>query len=337
MKKIILIISIFLLTGCYDYKEINDLALVSSIFLDYDNEYKLSFEILNNIDNSYIINESGQTIEEAFDNINNKISNNAYYNHLKVFIISKNIAEKHLEDIIDYITRNPNIRNEFYIVVTNNLNEIININDENKTISEKISKLLEANNKKNYIQNEKVFEDFLQEIINPYTYGIINEIEVNNNDIEIKGLSFFKNYYYQDTLNKENSKLVNLINEKKDNIIIDYNNITMKIDYFDTIYTINKNNIQINIKAYAQIISNNNDIDIKKNNYLNRLSNKYSNVLNNKLNNLLDYMLTNNYDILNLNNIYYKKYKTTKDNIKDYNITFNTNVIINKKGLTFNE
>ena len=36
MKKILLIIIIIFLTGCYNYTEINDLAFVSSIGIDYN-------------------------------------------------------------------------------------------------------------------------------------------------------------------------------------------------------------------------------------------------------------------------------------------------------------
>ena len=48
MKKIILIITLFFLTGCYDYKEINDLAIISAIGVDYQNdEYIITLEVLN--------------------------------------------------------------------------------------------------------------------------------------------------------------------------------------------------------------------------------------------------------------------------------------------------
>ena len=48
MKKIILIISLFMLTGCYDYQEINDLAIISAIGVDYkDDEYIITLEVLS--------------------------------------------------------------------------------------------------------------------------------------------------------------------------------------------------------------------------------------------------------------------------------------------------
>lgn len=46
MKKIIiLIITIFLLSGC-SYRELNDLAIISAIGIDYDNnEFKLTAQV----------------------------------------------------------------------------------------------------------------------------------------------------------------------------------------------------------------------------------------------------------------------------------------------------
>ena len=48
MKKIILLLIILLLSGCSDYKELNNLAIANTIGIDKkDNEYKLCIEVLN--------------------------------------------------------------------------------------------------------------------------------------------------------------------------------------------------------------------------------------------------------------------------------------------------
>lgn len=336
MKKIILLLTIFLLTGCYDYKEINDLALVSLIALDYDNKYLLSFEILDNNDTSYIVNDTGKTIEETFDNINLKIGNKAYFNHLKVLLISENIAKDHLKDIIDYITRNPNIRNEFYIVVCNNTNDILNIKNDNIKIKSKyISNLIKSNYKTNIIQSDKVYEDFLESIVNPYTYGITLKIKNDNNDIVIDGISVFNDYKYIETLNNDQSSLINLLVNNCGNIILNKDNISIKVNNIKVKYKINKDSVILDIKAYASILSN--DKNIRNEDNFIKLNNEFSILLEDKFNNLLNYLNDNNLDILGIDNKYYQKYKIIKNKLNDYNIKINTNLIINKKGLTFNE
>ena len=99
MKKIIiLILFIFTLSGCYDYKEINNLAIVSAIGIDYkDDEYIVTLEILNDqIDkNSYKITSytktaTGKNITKAIEKAADKISNQANYTHVKLLLLSEN-------------------------------------------------------------------------------------------------------------------------------------------------------------------------------------------------------------------------------------------------------
>ena len=47
MKKFCLIIIVFLLSGCYDYKGLNDLAIISGIAIDYVDDVEKSLEEKN--------------------------------------------------------------------------------------------------------------------------------------------------------------------------------------------------------------------------------------------------------------------------------------------------
>ena len=50
MKKILILLSIiFLMSGCYDYVEIDDLVIVTGILIDYnDNQYEVTSEVIEN-------------------------------------------------------------------------------------------------------------------------------------------------------------------------------------------------------------------------------------------------------------------------------------------------
>ena len=80
MKKIIILVLCLLLTGCYNYKELNKIAIVSSISIDKkDNKYLVGAQVLNvkpkddsNSSNVIVYKEEGKTIEEALRNITKK-------------------------------------------------------------------------------------------------------------------------------------------------------------------------------------------------------------------------------------------------------------------------
>ena len=106
MKKILLIIIIIFLTGCYNYTEINDLAFISSIGIDYNKtneKFIVTYEILNDnstgeakINKSYTISAEGKNITDAFNNTSLKVNNKPYFYHLKIIAIDETISKKHM-------------------------------------------------------------------------------------------------------------------------------------------------------------------------------------------------------------------------------------------------
>ena len=93
MKKILIIIlTLLLCTGCFDYKEINDLAIINAIGVDYENdEYVITLEILNDqIDKdsskitSYTKVGRGKNLTSAIENAADKLSKQLIFNHVKV-------------------------------------------------------------------------------------------------------------------------------------------------------------------------------------------------------------------------------------------------------------
>ena len=81
MRKLFLLIPvIFLLTGCYNYRELNDLAIISGVSIcKYDNIYNITVEVVNpkkeqdtssGKEPDYVIYEGyGNSMQEAFRNI----------------------------------------------------------------------------------------------------------------------------------------------------------------------------------------------------------------------------------------------------------------------------
>ena len=129
-KKIKLIISIFIiftLTGCYDYREINDLAIAGATEINkIDDNYQVTVQAINpqapdkstNPQAPFeIYSVTCKTIQEAYRSITLTSSRFLYSNHLQLLIINEKVAKEDISSIIYYYVRNPGIRTEFYILI----------------------------------------------------------------------------------------------------------------------------------------------------------------------------------------------------------------------------
>lgn len=131
MKKFVLIIiTLFILlisSGCYNYKEINNMAIVSSIGIDKDNKndkYIVSAQIMNskeseNSEDSQITvyTKEGDTVHEALRNITLKSPRKLYGNHLSKIVLSEEVAKEGIDNILDTFNRVTEVRNEFIITI----------------------------------------------------------------------------------------------------------------------------------------------------------------------------------------------------------------------------
>ena len=128
MKKILLIFFIFLLSGCYNYRELNSLDIISSVGIDKNGDkYVVSIQVLNgkqskDSEDSQIIvyDANGKTVNEALRNIHNKTSKELYRGHINNLILSEEVAKDSILDIIDMFQRFTDIRDELNIIVVKN-------------------------------------------------------------------------------------------------------------------------------------------------------------------------------------------------------------------------
>ena len=338
MKKIILFIIMFILTGCYDYVEINNLIFVSGIAIDYQNdEYILTFEMLEE-DKPITISEKGYTLASAFDNITLKISKIPFYHHLKVVIISEDVAQYHLKEISDYITRSPEIRNEFYLTVSpySNAKDILNSHNGNdKPISDIISTLIKTNNYNFDISYNKTFEDMYEKLLNDKVDALANDIKTDGINIILTGLSSFRGYNLTHHFDKDKSYIINLLNNEKETFTLNDNNISIKVYESNVSYSFD-NNINISIKAYADI-SYIDNINLHDENVYKSINNSFSNILKNNILSFINESKVNDVDVIALRERKWINKKIDDHHIYDNQINIDVNLIINRKGLSFGD
>lgn len=357
MKKIILLLFlIFSATGCYDYKELNNLALISGIAIDYNNEnqeFTLTFEILNDEkvasdleseNKTYYVSGSGKNITDAFNNVGLEINKIPYYAHIKTMILSEEVAQNHTEEIVDYLLRNSFITNMFFMALAKDYEaqEILQSTSvENKIVSESIYKLIDNTDLGNSLSRKVNFQDFVSLLANPMQDIYLPTVTLEEEKLKLKGIAIFEENKIKDILNFNESQTLNILFNENKNAYYEvkcdkendkYTSIDIYKQKID--FKISKKNVVVTANVMAKIEENQCNYDLKnKDTYL-KLQKKFNKVLESDMNHLLNVLKMNNTDVLGINYKYYKDTAKTL-NFNDLNFKAKSNININRNGLIF--
>ena len=220
MKKIIILIIILLLTGCNSYIELNDLGIIQIIGLEkIDDNYKLTTSIIEKVDEDTnpiisIYTIEGNTIPELFNKLSLSLNKKIYLSHLDTLIINDSIKTNELENIINFFLNNNESRNDFLIITTNDIYNVIN-----NTKSENITDLVKLNEK----ENSQSIYTTMYDLINNY---------YNKEPIYLTNIKFQDKLFINGITKIEHNKHIQIDEDKS--IIINYllNNInTYKINF----------------------------------------------------------------------------------------------------------
>ena len=352
MKKIIvLFITLLLCTGCFDYKEINDLAIISAIGINFnDNNYEITLEILNDqIDKdsskitSYIKTGTGKNLTSAIENAADKLSKKVTFNHVKLMILGDNVTKEKFSNIIDLFLRNTYFRENFYVISAiddSPQNLLTNITDEKPVASQAITNLLESVSYSSNTNILKKYDEIVEEVI---TYGVdtcFSNIALQDEEFIINGMSIFHNYDFKGLLDNEDVKTYNLLTNKFDRPSYTKNyddkSFTIAINDGKIEANINEGIIEISGNLMGRILDNDPKINIRNINNLTKLDNDFTNILNKKIKNFLKKIQDKDSDLLGLTRKYYQKTRNKDKNYwKKLDINANINFYINKKGLIY--
>lgn len=355
MKKLILLLAIpLLMSGCYDYNQLNDLAIISGIAIDYESdEFKVTFEIISTkkegetsgSNRTYYVTSTGDTIVEAFTTSANKIDKIPYFEHVEIVVFSKDVAERHIEDCIDYLIRTERLRNEFYAAIAEDSAEdlLTSSTKDHPIVSSYLVELLEFNNE---TYNSAYYVQFTKTVNSMLSDGedaMLPVFKVEDEDnIELSGLGIFKDYELAHIFNTEEASVVNLLNNFNVesihfNMTCD-NDKNIVIAVYDGDVKVEPKNGLLNVSATlsARISENNCDYDLKKTETYLELEQEFTRIIESKMNEVLRELQKAKSNALNIGRSYYNEYRIpdfyfwTKQNIK-----YDINLKINKKGLTF--
>lgn len=155
-------------TGCWDYREVEDLILVSGMAVDEGTEghkYRLTLELLDLTDGSgsvgaqksELLTAEGDTLADAAANASLSAENELYFNDCKVIIFSSKIAQAGLNTVMDWLNRDPQPRftMQMYISQAETASELLRPQTkESAAVSPRIANMMDEATKVG--RNQKV-------------------------------------------------------------------------------------------------------------------------------------------------------------------------------------
>ncbi len=134
-----------LLCGCYDYREINDTAMVSGIAIDIgDNSaYTVSVEIIQPSDSesstpkSKVLKEGGNSVEDCLKRLVNAATKQLQFSHCKLILFSDDVVKKGISELVDYFIRDPEYRGDLFLAVVSQskASEMLSTGEKEKRVA----------------------------------------------------------------------------------------------------------------------------------------------------------------------------------------------------------
>lgn len=357
MKKIkifLFLVAALLLTGCGNYRELNDLAITTGIAFDIkDDQYIVSYMIANSnkaetdskdSETKITVYEGkGNTISSAYMDLNSKNPKIPYIGHLEVVIISEDLAKKGILEALDFLIRNPESRKEFYIVLSKNVEAgtlLKTLAPLESFPSQNIAGIIKSNKDEQSTIVMQKYSTVITNMIDESVEPIINGIELDGNKeegqmqeslekatpsatIKIDTIGIFKKDKLLGWSTHDETVGINIINNSAGFVLLEtkcddkYMTSTLKDIKTKPIITFENNipKIKLKIKADGAIL----EMQCKRNLEETKIMKELENEFNEKLKSIIDetiYMAQKKYksDIFGFGNYIYK------NNLKKWNI-----------------
>ena len=305
MKKIIICLIVLLLfLGYTPYDELNNLAVVDTLGLDFtDNKYTLYLNVINDDNKVYTI--TGNSLGEVFLKARNIDNKKTYYKHLEVAVFNTNT----LDDTTIKFFKDEFTSIDYLVLAT----------------EDKVSDLFPHYHKrrdyKSFIKKEKemsgsiintTFKELLSSNSDDIKDGFIPLISYNESLIS-KGIFIPSKSI---SLDKEVARASFLLNDKIDSF-------NTKIELNDKSYEVSLYNLKTNTKYKDNTINIKitGNIDSPDSNDLTELKMESIKILKDDIEELLNSEKNNTYNISNtINHIYFQTRKLDYDTYKNSNI-----------------
>lgn len=260
IKNKLFFVSVFLLcllnTGCWDYRELNDMAIVTGLSIDKkDDDYVIGVLIANSKKSQASAKEGeaqtivyegkGKTIIEGINNINSISPKEVYIGHLSVIVMSEEVALDGVLNVADLLLRSPQSRKRFHFLVSKDVkaSDILKILSPLESFpSQNIAYNLLTTSRVQAASIDVLYTDFLRKVVTPGVSPVLPVITIEGDvkegasednltqtdpktTLRLEPNAIFRNDKFIGFASDEEARAINLMNND-----VEFNNVTIKCD-----------------------------------------------------------------------------------------------------------
>lgn len=363
-KYLLLIPLLFFMTGCWNYAELNQLAITTAMGIDLtdEGEYKVSILIANGKNNqtntregqsqTVVYSGKGKTISRAFKEINLLLPKVPYIGHLGVVVVSEDVAKKGMDGVLDYLLRNPESVKRFYLIVAkdDSAEDVIKVLSPLETFpGQSISTNISLSNEQEAISTAITYSKFVENLLKKGKEPSLPTISISgkpdkgssdknleSSDIKTKTklgpVALFNKNKLVYVANKTESRGINIVTNQIDEMIIendcDKGHIVVNLTNVNTKINVslkkNKPHTTITVTSGGAIQEITCNENIQKNKVISKIEKKTEEKVKKKIKEAIKVTQEHNSDIFGIGNLFYKKYPTYFRDLKDWQDTYKT-------------
>jgi spore germination protein KC len=239
------------LTGCWSRQELNDLAIAVGIGIDkIGDQFQVSAQVVlpSQIAGSKggspqapvnLYKATGSTVYEALRKITTISPRKIYISHLRILVLSEDLAKQGISDVLDFMSRDTEARNDYFIAVAKNSkaeDALKILTSLEKIPAVRLFSSLETSEKQwaptSTVTLGTLITDLVAKGKNPVLTGVVidgnvdagetpKNVETVDSPTELKysGLAVFKEDKLIGWLNQEESKVYNYLTNKVKNTV----------------------------------------------------------------------------------------------------------------------
>jgi spore germination protein KC len=240
MKKrlflLLLIPCLLMVSGCWNRRELNELALVVAMSIDKADEgYEITTQVVEPGEVASqkggsgrtpvtTYTEKGEYIFETIRRMTTLSPRKLYFAHLQMLVLGEEIAKEGISKSLEFLSRDPELRKDFYIVVSKDVkgkDVLENLTSIEKIPANKLHSSLETSEKAwaptTAIQMDELIAALTSEGKNPVLTGISirGNIEKGATMENVTRIEPFARLHYKNIAVFKKDKLIGWLNEKE--------------------------------------------------------------------------------------------------------------------------